>query len=1318
MPYWNSAVWPPPFPPLLGFQMEMTTPFPNNDCNNEGASEALHRFATTVTSGTHTTEPFGKVAIANETGSSSPKRHQCLHFKPEERAETTRVADVSQVFRYADRLDVVLMSFGAVCAFLAGAGMPGLAEMFGHLLQSLTDSPSDIDERMTDLALIMVYIGIGLFVLSFFQVFCWMLAGQRQVARIRLRFFEAVLRQDIEWHDEHPSGELTTCMDGNIRVLQNGIDDKLSSGILQLGLFVFGFGFGFYHSWQLTLVMLGTLPLVAFVASAMTNVMTQMTEASREQYATAGKIANEVLGNLKTVQIYGREEYEVQRFCAASAPSQRANIRREFANSTSIGLTYFVMFCSYAVAFWFASYLIEWGDATIGDITSAFFAVLMGSFGLGRIFPSVSAFVASLAAAHKVLAVIDRIPKIDIYNRNGVTLKHGMRDGVEFHNVNFAYPSRPDSKLFEDLTLYIRKGESVAFSGMSGCGKSSLIQLLQRYYDPDGGSITVDGVGMRDLNLRWWRDQIGFVSQEFSLFSGTVSDNVRVGKPDATDGEVFCACKTANVHNFIMTLPDKYDTRIGANGSLLSGGQKQRLAIARAIVKNPSILILDEATSALDRQSEMEVQAALDGIIAAGGLTVLVIAHRLATIRNVNTIHFMIHDNVNGSRIVESGSYDELMAHGRHFRDMARAQATVGAEDVSSGVMTHGFTCGDYQPTTDGVSVVPVVPQVPVGGPRAENDADKCSAEKEVGEATVPHARVLRLLSADWWAVLLGLLGSAVSGGLYPAYAVVIANMFEVLGKYADRPTVLREKTPLWAGLFIAIAGAALIGWMLQAFYAVAGERLTRRLREMVFRAILRQDAAFFDVPGHDVGAMGAILSGDCEAVHQLWGPSLGLKIQMSCNLVAGLVVALIYQWKLALVTACGIPAIAISAILQQALLVGFDRGREDGNSVDSIRLEALANIRTVAAFNMQHQQVNMYRSSNEAAERAFRNSAIVGLIFGLSQFMIFGVFALSYWYAGQLMKSGEADFLDVVIASTAVLMGALGAGEAGGFASKLQDAAVAAKRVFFLLDLRPPIDSSAGEDIDVGAGCAIAISDLRFQYPARPDVHVLRGLSTSFNNGAMTGVMGQSGCGKSTIIQLLSRFYQYEGSIRVNGKDLKGLNVAEWRSKLAAVFQEPALFSGSVRDNIKYSRMDATDEEVYEAARLAAIHEDILLMPNGYETDVGYSGLALSGGQKQRVAIARALLRNPRLLLLDEATSALDNATEGRVQSGLAKAVHTKRPMTIISVAHRLTTIREADKIILMNGGVIIEEGSHDELMALNGQYRERWELYRHSND
>jgi ATP-binding cassette subfamily B (MDR/TAP) protein 1 len=488
----------------------------------------------------------------------------------------------------------------------------------------------------------------------------------------------------------------------------------------------------------------------------------------------------------------------------------------------------------------------------------------------------------------------------------------------------------------------------------------------------------------------------------------------------------------------------------------------------------------------------------------------------------------------------------------------------------------------------------------------------------------------------------------------------------------------------------------------------------------MLFRAILRQDCYFFDTPGREPGALCGFLAGDTEAVHLLWGPSIGYKIQAAANLATGLGIALYFSWRVALVTLAAFPVLMVTGAVQQMMLVGFGALNKERSSADNVAAESLSQIRTVTAFNIRSFQSRLYETLLKGQLKiSERNAFISGGLFGFSQFNFYGTFALGFWYGGTLIAVGKASFADVIIACMAVLMAAMGAGEAGGFASKAKDADVAAKRVFALIDRVPTIDStpdSTSPDVALDTPLPpfdVKFRGVRFIYPTRPRSIVLQHLTTEFNNGRQYGLIGSTGCGKSTIIQLLARFYDpVKGHIEVNGQSLSHLNVRKWREHIGYVQQEPALFSGTVMENIKYAVPDASDEEAMECARYANIHDEILAMADGYNSQVGYRGSQLSGGQKQRVAMARALLRKPKLLLLDEATSALDNVSEAKVMKGVGEA-YKKSPFTVVCVAHRLTTIVNADSILLLEAGQIAESGSHQSLLALDGDYKRRWEQY-----
>eukprot|EP00744_Colponema_vietnamica_P001927 GILI01003119.1.p1 GENE.GILI01003119.1~~GILI01003119.1.p1 ORF type:complete len:1385 (+),score=394.98 GILI01003119.1:271-4155(+) len=1280
---------------------------------------------------------------------------------------------------------------------------------------------------MSTLATALVVTGGVMMVLQAIRGYCVSYSSMRQTTRIKYFYFQALMRQEVAWHDRHPPGELTSRMDGDIKVIERALGDNVMAGLQHIGTIGFGFGVAFYNGWELTLFMLGAMPFIACVSALMGRVMLKATSKTREGYAKAGAIALEAIDNIKTVQVFGREEFETDRFATAVAPTVSAGIRKEFATYVTTGVNDFVLYTIYGLGFWFGAYLIRWGRNSVSEVITIFFSALTASYAIGRLSPCLSTFLEGAGAAGKIFAVIDRLPPMDSITKPegavtdpthepikiaggepvmdgpkpiGLSLpKDKFQQSITFKDVAFSYPTRQEDKLFTKLNLTITKGQTVAFSGASGSGKSSIVGLVQRFYDPTAGSVLVDGIDMKDLNLRGWRDCISIVSQEPKLFTGTVAENVMIGKPDATMEDVIAACTKAHVNHVIEALPQKYDTLVGTGGSQLSGGQKQRVAIARALLRKPQILILDEATSALDRKSEVEVQAALEDVMFGSRnskddtnddpLTVIVIAHRLATIRNADVIHFINHDGEQGSWIEESGSYDELIKNDGHFATMTRKQ-TRGDGDELARQVSEGHVDAESvfaaekkkqaaklkkeqlaQQTQSsesdvqlGVVISPdiaakdgiILKEIDSEDDGGESDGHlytqtKKKSLKEIDEEAVkatpvPYLRVLGLCKGDRWAIALACFGCLGAGLVNPAYAIVFAYILEVFAEFETDKSIIDNKVPLWCSMFFVVAVVALICNFLLAFFAVAGENLTLKIRRALFYSMLRQDMTFFDTPGRDSSALATILSTDAEVIHGLWGPSAGSKVQLLTTLIAGLVIAFYYSWRCALVVIAISPIFIIVMVVCTMLLKAF--GAEDDLG---LKAEALTNIRTVISFNLQDTMVGKYAVHILKLEAKQQYNAIIqGLNGALTGFLIYGLMAMVSWYSGKLITDGDNNFLEVMVAQQAVMMGVRGLAEAGQVSAKFKDAGAAAQRVFYIIDREPKIAAIPKVDLQVdfndqgkmvaGTGSApqqdemtnvaidgaknkyadlasIELSDLRFRYPARLEAPLLRGVSMDLEMPKTYGLMGETGCGKSTLIGLLARFYDPAGgSLTVKTSDasipLTEATLSQWRSNISLVLQEPSLFSGSIRDNILYGRPDASEEEVLQAAKYAAIHDDIILMPNAYETDVGYKGQALSGGQKQRVAIARALIRKPRLLLMDEATSALDNATEGRVEQGL-KAACKDNQMIVVSVAHRLTTIRDSDCIAVMEAGKLKEKGSHEELVALGGHYKERWDLF-----
>ncbi|XP_064648001.1 ATP-dependent translocase ABCB1-like isoform X1 [Lineus longissimus] len=1179
-------------------------------------------------------------------------------------------------------------------------------------------APSTLMDRLTYFAILYVGLGCAVLVAAYLQIMCWLTASERQCWKIRTSYFRSVMKQEIGWFDLTETGQLATRLSDDINKIKEGIGDKLANFFQWFTTFIAGITIGFVNGWLLTLVILAVSPLLVICAALMTKLAGSLTSKELTAYAKAGGVAEEVISAIRTVAAFGGEQKEVKRYVGNLSDAEKFGIKKGVTNGLSLASVWGIMMLAYALGFWYGSVLIhdEAKNYTVGQVIIVFFAVIFGAFSLGSAAPNLQAFATGRGAAFSVYSVIDRESKIDPTSEEGER-PATMEGNVLFKNVDFIYPSREEVKVMDRFNLTIKRGQTVALCGQSGCGKSTSVQLLQRFYDPIDGQILLDGRDLKSLNIQWLRQHIGVVSQEPILFATTIAENIRYGRDGVTDEEIEQACRESNAHDFISDLPDKYQTLVGERGAQLSGGQKQRIAIARALVRDPKILLLDEATSALDTESESVVQAALDKV--KQGRTTLVVAHRLSTIQNADII-VGIKDGQN----VEQGTHSELMFREGLYYNLVMAQSKKKSkeEEATELQIIEESESDSDEPLPPTPSKTPLKKSSirmksgrkrTISGMSVASDEEKGDDEKKGKdndeEPKPSFGRVLAMNKPEWGYIVGGCFASLINGGIQPAFAIIFAEFIGVFGE--TNRDIQRERVNLYCILFVCIGVLMFFSMFLQSyFFAKSGEALTKRLRQLTFTAMLKQEIGYFDSPKNSTGALTTRLAVDASAVQGATGVRLGSILQSISNMGTALIISFIYGWKLTLVILAFVPFIAVGGFVEMKIMAGVsNKDKEAVEDAGKVAIEGISNIRTVAQLTKETKFMDLYAAGLTPVHKAsIKQAHLIGFVFGLTQAIIDFVHAAAFAFGAYLIQQNEMDFTSVFKVFGAIVFGAMALGQASSFAPDYGKAVSASGRIFGLLDREPEIDSSdpEGEKPSDVAG-AVDLKDVRFRYPTRPNVTILRGLDVSAKPGQVVALVGSSGCGKSTCVSIVERFYEAEGGeVMIDGKNITKWNIKHLRSQMGIVSQEPILFDRSIAENIAYgdnTREDIPMAEIIAAARNANIHSFIESLPEGYETNCGDKGTQLSGGQKQRVAIARALIRNPKILLLDEATSALDNESEKVVQEALDAA---QKGRTSIVIAHRLSTIRNADKIYVIQHGKVKEVGKHDDLLAAKGIY------------
>jgi len=1112
---------------------------------------------------------------------------------------------------------------------LSRAKLTHVQVVFGGLSGSLqsdssgTISHSSYAASLDKEVLYFVYLAIGGFVLVYGGTVGFIYTADHITAKVREKYLKAILCQNIGYFDNIGTGEITTRITSDANLVQDAMGQKAAITLTSVSTFVTAFIIGFIRNWKLTLICSCTVVAITTLMWTATVFIIKFHRQALAAYAISGSVAEEVLSSIRNAAAFGTQDKLARQYDSHLVVAEKFGFKQKATLGVMTGSMLMFMYFNYGLAFWMGSRFLVDGSASLSQILTIILAIIIGASSLGQISPNISAITAGIAAASKIYATIDRVSPLDPTSDAGDRLEH-VEGRLELRNIKHIYPSRADVVVMDNLSLAVPARKTTALVGASGSGKSTIVGLVERFYDPVEGGVFMDGHDISTLNLRWLRQHISLVQQDPVLFSETISSNIRhglIGSPFEHETEeqqqerIVRAAKIGSAHEFITALPEGYGTNVGERGVLLSAGQKQRISIARAVVSDPKILLLDEATSALDTKSEGVVQAALDE--AAKGRTTITIAHRLSTIKTADNIVVMQE-----GRIVEQGTHDALLERGGAYFDLVSAQQIGDQEAGNNHESGKAVMEGEEELISTNASIprsqIPIEledEKLTLGNSNTKDPISSGTLAKQKSTDGAPRYSLWFLIKfiasfnkGDWMLMLVGLAFSIIAGCCQPTQGVLFAkSIFALSLPVATIAHTIRSEIDFWALMYLMLGLVQFLASSTQGIaFAFCSERLVHQARIRGFRAMLRQDISFFDKEENSTGALTSFLSTEATNIAGMSGATLGTLLSCTTTIGAAVIISLAVGWKLALVTISTIPVVLGCGYFRFWVLVRFEEiNRKAYMTSASYACEHTNAIRTVASLT---RELDIYQNYHgqliNQVKTSLKSNLKTSILFAASYSLMLLVMGFAFWYGGTLVGSGEYTLFQFYICFSEIIFGVQSAGFVFNFAGDMSKSKNSATELKKLLDRTPKIDawSTDGEEVEHIHG-TIEFKDVHFSYPTRPEMPVLRGLNLTIKPGQYVALVGTSGCGKSTIIALMERFYDpLEGGVYVDEREISRLNVSEYRSHLALVSQEPTLYQGTIKENILLGAdtgaENVSDERIIQACKDANIYDFIISLP------------------------------------------------------------------------------------------------------------------------